>query len=409
MKPTTEWHVYKLDELGSVGRGKSKHRPRNDETLYGGNYPFFQTGDIKAANFYLTEYLQTYNEKGLAQSKLWQPGTLCITIAANIAETAILGIPGCFPDSVVGFVPDTEKADVRFIKYYVDTIKLQMQNMSRGTTQDNLSVDKLLSFDFCVPPLLVQRRIAGILSDYDELIENNQRRIRILEDMARSLYREWFVNFRYPGNESVPFVESPFGKIPQGWEVNRLGELFDFVGGAQPPKNEHIYEERTGYVRFIQNRDYGKANHLTFVKESKKNKLCERLDIMVDKYGEAGKTRFGLDGAYNVALAKIQPRQHFYREWLRGYLSQEDFGRYLVAASQAATRASLNSSHFNVDVAVPTKQLMEAFQNIVEPMLKQTLTHKDSIENLRCTRDLLLPRMLSGQVPLSGAASEAIQ
>src|SRR6266704_642176 len=101
---------------------------------------------------------QTYNETGLAQSKLWQPGTLCITIAANIAETAILGIPGCFPDSVVGFVADPDKADVCFIKYYIDTIKFQMLGVSRGTTQDNLSVDKLLTFPFRVPPLCIQRR-----------------------------------------------------------------------------------------------------------------------------------------------------------------------------------------------------------------------------------------------------------
>jgi type I restriction enzyme S subunit len=157
---TAKWRPTKLDELGHVGRGKSKHRPRNDAILYGGRYPFFQTGDIKAANFYLTEYSQTYSEKGLAQSKLWKPGTLCITIAANIAESAILGIEGCFPDSVVGFTPDTSKADVRFIKYYLEILKLRMQNISHGSTQDNLSLDKLLSFDFLVPPLPTQRRIS---------------------------------------------------------------------------------------------------------------------------------------------------------------------------------------------------------------------------------------------------------
>lgn len=146
------WHPTKLDELGYVGRGRSRHRPRNAAFLYGGRYPFFQTGDIKAANFYLTEYSQTYSEEGLAQSKLWKPGTLCITIAANIAESAILGIEGCFPDSVVGFIANPDKADVRFIKYYLEILKLRMQNVSHGATQDNLSVDKLLSFDFLVPP-----------------------------------------------------------------------------------------------------------------------------------------------------------------------------------------------------------------------------------------------------------------
>jgi type I restriction enzyme S subunit len=96
----------KLSDLGTVGRGRSRQRPRDEPSLYGGPYPFFQTGDIKAADLYLSEYSQTYSEKGLAQSKLWEPGTLCITIAANIADTAILGVRGCFPDSVVGLVAD---------------------------------------------------------------------------------------------------------------------------------------------------------------------------------------------------------------------------------------------------------------------------------------------------------------
>ncbi len=234
---TVEWRPTKLDELGYVGRGKSRHRPRNDPVLYGGRYPFFQTGDIKAANFYLTEYSQTYSEEGLAQSKLWKPGTLCITIAANIAESAILGIEGCFPDSVVGFVPDTNKADVRFIKYYLEILKLGMQNISHGSTQDNLSLDKLLSFDFLVPPLPTQRRIADILSAYDELIENSQRRIKILESMARALYREWFVHFRFPGHESVNRVPSPLGAIPQGWEVTRLGDLVGIRKGKNITKD----------------------------------------------------------------------------------------------------------------------------------------------------------------------------
>ncbi|MCB0815848.1 MAG: restriction endonuclease subunit S, partial [Flavobacteriales bacterium] len=185
MRPE-HWKPKKLDALGFVGRGRSRHRPRHDERLYGGAYPFFQTGDIKAAEFYLTEFNQTYNEMGLAQSKLWPPGTLCITIAANIAESSILGVEACFPDSVVGFIPDPNEADVKFIKYYMDTLKLSMQNVSRGTTQDNLSLDKLLQFDFFVPNVSEQRRIAGILSAYDELIANNQRRIKILEEMARA-------------------------------------------------------------------------------------------------------------------------------------------------------------------------------------------------------------------------------
>jgi type I restriction enzyme S subunit len=230
----------KLYDLGTAGRGKSKHRPRNDPSLYGGDYPFIQTGDVKEADLWLTHYTQTYNDKGLAQSKLWPAGTLCITIAANIAETAILKIPACFPDSIVGFVPHPGKADARFIKYYIDTLKLRMQNVSQGTTQDNLSVDKLTSFDFAVPDFPLQYRIASILSAYDDLIENNTRRIRILEEMAQMLYREWFVNFRFPGHQKVKMVESALGPIPEKWRVGRLEDAIVLQRGFDLPTAQRI-------------------------------------------------------------------------------------------------------------------------------------------------------------------------
>src|SRR5262249_29825915 len=141
------WTQRRLDELGFVGRGKSKHRPRNDPRLYDGPYPFIQTADIMDADPYITAYSQTYSEIGLRQSKMWPPNTLCMTIAgANTAKTAILKIEACFPDSVVGFIPDKSKADVHFVKHSLDLMKQQFLAVSRGATQDNLSLEKLLSF-----------------------------------------------------------------------------------------------------------------------------------------------------------------------------------------------------------------------------------------------------------------------
>jgi type I restriction enzyme S subunit len=184
-----KWELKSFDEIGFIGRGKSRHRPRNAEHLYGGEYPFIQTGDIKAANFRILEYSQTYNEKGLAQSKLWKEGTLCITIAANIADTAILGIAACFPDSVIGFVADQNKSDVRFVKYFFDIFQARMKSISAGAAQDNLSLEKLLTFKIPIPPLPTQRRIASILSAYDDLIENNLKRIKLLEEKAFLSYK----------------------------------------------------------------------------------------------------------------------------------------------------------------------------------------------------------------------------
>src|SRR3989338_6984099 len=166
----TTWTNLPLSKLGTINRGKSKHRPRNDPKLFGGDYPFIQTSDVKHAGFYVNSYSETYNEIGLAQSKLWPKDTLCMTIAANIAETALLSFPACFPDSIVGFVPDHFKANVKFVKYALDYSKLEFQKTAKGTAQDNLSLEKIDSLKLRVPDIKTQSLIAAVLSSYDDLI-----------------------------------------------------------------------------------------------------------------------------------------------------------------------------------------------------------------------------------------------
>lgn len=375
----SEWKPTKLDELGFVGRGKSRYRPRNASFLYGGRYPFFQTGDIKAANFYLTEYSQTYSEEGLAQSKLWKPGTLCITIAANIAESAILGIEGCFPDSVVGFIADPSKADVRFIKYYMEILRLQMQGVSRGTTQDNLSVDKLLTFDFLVPPLPVQKRIAGILSAYDELIENSQRRIKTLEAMARSLYREWFVHFRFPGFENHPRVASPLGEIPEGWEVKKLADVVELNYGKALKKEDR------------QDGDYPVFGSSGIV-GTHDVALVKGPGIIVGRKGNVGSVFwcdedfFVIDTAYFVTsslplrfLLYVLPTLNFIN-------------------SDAAVPGLSRNQAYTLDLLVPQASLLDTFCELASTFERQATTLQRQINNLRRTRDLLLPRLLSRHI-----------
>lgn len=239
----------RLDQLGTVERGRSRHRPRNDPALYGGDYPFVQTGDVKAAGLRLFEYEQTYNDLGLAQSRLWPAGTLCFTIAANIGDTAILGIPACFPDSIVGFTPYADKADVVFVKYALDYAKIRFAAISKGATQDNLSLEKLLSQDLLVPPLEIQRRIAGILGAYDDLIEVNRRQIAVLEEMARGLFDEWFVRFRFPGHEGVAIEDTPDGALPAGWCRAKVGKLLQKI--SRPVKIQKQDYIATGGVPCI--------------------------------------------------------------------------------------------------------------------------------------------------------------
>lgn len=138
-----EWKYVSLSELGNLGRGKSKHRPRNDSILFeNGTYPFIQTGDVKAAKHYITTYSKKYNKVGLEQSKLWPKGTLCITIAANIAETAFLGIDACFPDSIVGFTPFGYILP-QYVKYFIESEKIRLWAFAPATAQKNINLDTL--------------------------------------------------------------------------------------------------------------------------------------------------------------------------------------------------------------------------------------------------------------------------
>lgn len=168
-----EWETVQFADIGELSRGKSKHRPRNDSQLYGGSYPFIQTGDIAQSRGRITTHSQTYSELGLAQSKLWPSGTVCITIAANIADTAILSYPACFPDSVVGFIANPEKCLAEFIKWSIDVMSEQIESFAPATAQKNINLAILNDIEFLCPLIEEQteivRRVESLFAYADRL------------------------------------------------------------------------------------------------------------------------------------------------------------------------------------------------------------------------------------------------
>lgn len=178
------------------GRGKSRHRPRNDPALYNGNYPFIQTGDIRNADHVIVEYSQTYNHKGLAQSKLWPRGTICITIAANIAETGILGFDACFPDSVIGMVVDPAQTNNKFVEYLLRFFKAVLQAQGKGSAQDNINLATFENRRFPFPPVKVQNELVERL---DAMAEQTRRleasyeaRLHFISDLKQSILQTAF-------------------------------------------------------------------------------------------------------------------------------------------------------------------------------------------------------------------------
>ncbi len=179
------------------GRGKSKHRPRGDPKLLGGKYPLIQTGDIANVRHYITSYSQTYNETGLAQSKLWPRGTVCIAIVgANVAETAILDFDSCFPDSVIGLVVDKHQADADYVHLLLSSFKAMLKEKGKGTARDNINIGTFENQRFPFPPVITQKKIVAVLNalsaETQRLEAIYQQKLNDLEELKKSILQKAF-------------------------------------------------------------------------------------------------------------------------------------------------------------------------------------------------------------------------
>ena len=181
----------KLCELGSLDRGRSQHRPRNDPKLLNGPYPLIQTGEVASAGLYITEYKNTYSELGLQQSKMWKAGTLCITIAANIAQTAILTFDACFPDSVVGFVPNDAVSAI-YMHYWFGFFQKILEEQAPQVAQKNINLKILSDLDVMVPTKEQQEQFAAFVEQTDKSKLAIQQSLDKLELLKKSLMQEYF-------------------------------------------------------------------------------------------------------------------------------------------------------------------------------------------------------------------------
>ena len=378
----SEWKKVSLSEMGIVSRGKSKHRPRNDARLYGGRYPFIQTGDIGAAGLYVTDYSQTYNEEGLAQSKLWEVNTLCITIAANIADTALLAFPACFPDSIMGFVPYKNVANVKYVKYCFDILKKDCQQISQGTAQDNLSWKKLSTIKFPCPPLEVQNRIASILSRYDSLIENYQKQIKLLEEAAQRLYKEWFVDLHFPGHENTKIVDG----VPEGWTPSKLGQLAEFKRGKTITKKDAV----EGTIPVV-------AGGLEPAYYCNRSNTAERVITVSGSGANAGFTRMYFERVWasdcSFVDASTTPFLHFVYCYLKDNKTTID-NMQKGAAQPHIYAKDINS----LEISIPVESILKSFEKNVSKYFDTISSLQSQIRLLTEARDRLLPKLMSGEI-----------
>ena len=333
-------------------------------------------------------------------------------VSGLLGETAIIPEDNKYIQSGdIGLViPNPKELDSRFAYYLISSsiIKKQLDVSSQQTKIRHTSPEKIMDCIAWIPELKIQRKIAKFLDFINEKIKNNSKINNNLEELMKTIYQRWFIEFEFPNEEGKPY-KSNGGKlvynhilkrdIPECWKVKNIMEFIRWEGTSQPPKSCFAYEPKEGYIRFIQNRDYEDEEHRTYIPKDKALGTCNKYDILIDKYGDAGKTRFGLEGAYNVALAKINVKDIFYREYIRNVLSSKPVYEYLHNSSMASTRSSLNENNISyINLVVPDNKIIEDFNIYAKNYIEINLKIIEENQRLKSLKEFILPLLMNGQI-----------
>ena len=377
----------KLGELVTFKTGKLD----SNAAIPNGNYPFFTCSQ---------ETLRT---------NTFSFDDECVLLAGNNANGIFplkhyKGRFDAYQRTYVVRPRDTDMLITRFL-YYALRLKLdEFRSFSTGAATKFLTLTILNETEIQAPSLPVQRRIAGILSAYDDLIENSQRRIRILEEMARRLYREWFVHFRFPGHEDCLLVESPLVVIPEGWEVKTLGDISSYINRGITPKYAENGESIVINQKCVRDQRLSLVHARRQSKAIPPDKQIRFGDLLINSTGVGTLGRVCqvcrvLDNCTvdsHVTIARPSPGvdPDFYGCCLLN--RQDDFERLGVGATGQTELGREAIS--GIEVAFPPKPLQSQFGSAVHCVRQAVEVYADQIQHLRRTRDLLLPRLLSGQI-----------
>jgi len=370
---------------------------------------------------------------------------MCITIAANIAETAILTYPACFPDSVIGFIADDSKCDVSFVEYTFRNLKKSIQQEATGSVQDNINLQTLERLKFLLPPLAEQKAIAHILGTLDDKIEVNRRMNETLEGMARALFKSWFVDFdpvidnALAAGDPIPeafrdraaqraeaatsaasqgrpfglpkplaaqfpnaFHDSDLGPIPEGWELSSIGQHFRLTMGQSPPGS--TYNERGEGLPFYQGRsDFGFRFPTRRVYCTSPKRLAQLNDTLVSVRAPVGDVNMARERCVigrGVAAIRHNSGSRSFTYYSIHHL-REYFDRF---EAEGTVFGSINKNDFQgLPFIAPTADIASNFDRFAGPLDDRIQTCARQSTALTVLRDTLLPKLLSGELRVRDA------
>ena len=333
-------------------------------------------------------------------------GDVILTREAPLGEVGMLRTSDTIflGQRLIQYRADPEKLDNRFLLYSFQAYDLQTQikSFGSGATVEHMRVPDAEKLTILLPDLLLQKKIASILSSYDDLIENNTRRIEILEQMAKLVYEEWFVKFRFPGHENVIMIPSELGEIPEGWKVKYLHEVAEIKYGF-PFKSKLFTQESKESTPVIRIRDIINGFTMTFTsEEADEDYFVKNGDLLVGMDGDFHMSRWSGGRAYlNQRVVRFRPNLNNF-SWYYLYLALKPKIKYFDDTITGTTVAHLSARDINsTKLVIPSEKILSKIYDILEPIHILELNLKIKNQNLRKTRDLLLPKLISGEIDVS--------
>ncbi|WJM52029.1 restriction endonuclease subunit S [Pseudomonas asiatica] len=346
----------------------------------------------------------------LTGSHITQPNSV-VGRVARASES----VPACLLNQRAGKVilNDKDRCDLGFLYYYLTLASLRgdIAAMASGAaSQANVSPAQVETLSIDLPPRDEQIRVSSILSTYDDLIENNTRRIEILEEMARRLYEEWFVQFRFPGHEGVEFKGSELGPIPEGWDLTTVAETFEILGGGTPSKSEPAYWE-DGHINWYSPTDLTRSG-TSFMDESSAKitdiglsrssaKMFPPYSVMLTSRATIGVVAINTTPATtNQGFITCIPNKQF-PLYLLFHWVKNNVDRFISLGTGATFKEITKGVFKGIELVVPPVVLVDDFQRKVTPLMDMILRLQRKNRNLRTQRDLLLPKLISGEIDVS--------
>lgn len=343
-----------------------------------------------------------------------EEGDIIISREAPMGVVAIVpkDLKCCLGQRLVLLKVDKTKCNPFYLLYTLMSEFVQTQFRRADVTGSIVS-------NLCIPDLKEiiipvidhgQDKVAFLLERINCKIQYNKRINDNLQQQLKLLYDYWFTQFNFPNEEGKPYRSSGGAmeysevlkrEIPKAWQVMNLLDLVSWESNSQPPKSEFKYEPCDGYIRFIQNRDYDSNDYITYIPYTNNLSTVDRYDILMDKYGDAGAVRYGIAGAFNVALGKITVNKDTAQEYIRSFLESDGIYTYLHNSCMASTRASLNESNLGMlYISIPPDNILQKFQLIAHRIRSCILQSNDESQELLDLRDWLLPMFMNGQAAI---------